>query len=203
MKDILKRVLYRILLFIENKTNNAKIFYNTKTVTIGKDSKLYKETVIFNLQKGIDKISIGENSHIRAELVTLNYGGQIEIGDNTFVGVGSRIWSGESVKIGSNVLISHNVNIIDTDSHELNHIERAEGFIKLIKEGYPIEKGSIKTKPIIIGDYVWISFNVIILKGVTIGKGSIIAAGAVVTKDIPEFCLAAGNPAIVIKKIDQ
>ena len=69
-----------------------------------------------------DSVKIGSNSHIRGELLTFNYGGNIEIGDNTFVGVGAKIWSGESVKIGSNVLISHNVNIIDSDSHEIDYL---------------------------------------------------------------------------------
>lgn len=113
----------------------------------------------------------------------------------------SKIWSGESIKIGNNVLISHNVNIIDSNSHELNYLERADGYVNLITKGHPKEKGSIKTKPIVIEDYAWINFNSIILKGVTVGKGAIIAAGSVVTNDVPPFTLVAGNPAVIIKKI--
>jgi maltose O-acetyltransferase len=61
----------------------------------------------------------------------------------------------------------------------------------------------VKTLPIKIGNNVWINFNSIILKGVTIGDGSIIAAGAVVTKDIPPFVMVAGNPARIIKHLDS
>ena len=59
----------------------------------------------------------------------------------------------------------------------------------------------VKTKPIVIEDDVWVGFNSIILKGVTIGKGSIVAAGSVVSKDVEPFTVVAGNPALVIKKM--
>jgi acetyltransferase-like isoleucine patch superfamily enzyme len=171
-------------------------------LVLGEGSKVYKETVIYNMQGDITNITVGKNTHIRGELLTLNYGGKITIGDNSFVGPGTRIWSGENVHIGSDVLISHNVNIIDTNSHETDHIERSEGYKSLLLRGYPEDKGSIRTGPIVIGDYAWISFNVTILKGVRIGKGAIIAANSVVMEDIPEFTLAGGYPAKVIKKLN-
>lgn len=202
MRDILKRILYRILLFLERKRDNARIYYNSKTLVLGEGSKLYKESVICNMQGDIKNITVGKNTHIRGELLTLNYGGKIEIGNDSFVGPGTRIWSGEKVIIGSDVLISHNVNIIDTNSHETDHIERSEGYKSLLINGYPKEKGSIRTAPIVIGDYAWISFNVTILKGVTIGKGAIVAANSVVMEDVPEFTLAGGYPAKVIKKLN-
>ncbi|RYE37966.1 MAG: acyltransferase [Sphingobacteriales bacterium] len=121
------------------------------------------------------------------------------MGDNCYLGENSIIWSGESVRIGDNVLISHNVNIIDSNSHELDHLERAEGFKSLIENGHPKEKGSIITSPIIIKDYAWVSFNSIILKGVTVGEGAVVAAGSVVTKDVPDYSIVAGNPAVVVK----
>jgi acetyltransferase-like isoleucine patch superfamily enzyme len=82
-------------------------------------------------------------------------------------------------------------------------LERADRYIELITKGYPTDKASIQTAPIIIEDYAWISFNATILKGVTVGKGAIVAAGAVVTKDVPPFTLVAGNPAVVIKTLDN
>lgn len=58
------------------------------------------------------------------------------------------------------------------------------------------------TSPIIIKDHAWISFNAIILKGVTIGKSAIVTAGAVVTKDVPDFTVVAGNPAKIVKYLE-
>ena len=202
MADILKRIVYRVLLYLEQKKDNAKIYYASKTLKLGEGSKLYREAIIFNVNGNTSDITVGKNTHIRGELITLGYGGKIEIGNDSFVGPGTRIWSGEKIEIGSNVLISHNVNIIDTNSHEIDHLERAEGYKKLLVRGYPKEKGSIKTAGITIHDYAWISFNVTILKGVTIGEGAIIGANSVVTGDVPAFTISAGNPATIIKQLN-
>ena len=86
-----------------------------------------------------------------------------------------------NIKISNNVMISRNVAIRDSDSHQI------------------IGGGSL-TRPIIIGNHVWISMNVTILKGVTIGDGAIIAAVSVVNKDVPQKALVGGVPAIVLKE---
>ena len=161
----------------------------------------YSSTKVFNLLNDPSKISVGDQSYVRGELHVFGYGGQISIGKRCFVGEGTRIWSGNNVQIGNDVLISHNVNIIDTNSHETDHIERAEGFSHLISKGFPTGSVNINTAPITIGNYVWINFNSIILKGVTIGEGAIIAAGSLVTKDVPPFTLVGGNPARMIKQL--
>ncbi|HOZ86300.1 MAG TPA: acyltransferase [Bacteroidia bacterium] len=198
-----KNLFYSFMLFIDKKIGAAKIYTGLKQMRIGKGSMIYREANICNMKGDRDHIRLGNDTHIRGELMTMNYGGKIEIGDYCYLGEGSRIWSGESVKIGSHVLISHNVNIFDTDNHELQYEERAKGYVNLLKRGQPAEKGSVKTAPVSIEDHVWISFNVIILKGVKIGKGAIVAAGSVVTRDIPAFCTVAGNPAKIIKQINH
>jgi acetyltransferase-like isoleucine patch superfamily enzyme len=164
-----------------------------------KGAKFYSEAKVTNHRGDVSKIVIGSNTHIRGNLLVFNYGGEIQIGESCYIGENSNIWSGEKIIIGNNVLISHNVNIVDSNSHELNSIERAERYLSLLKNGHWNTKGSIITSQIIIKDYAWISFNVIILKGVTIGEGAIVAAGSVVTKDVPDFAVVAGNPAKIIK----
>jgi len=166
-------------------------------------SFLYPEAIIYNDSNDPSKIIIGKDSHIQGELNVFNYGGKIQIGDNTYIGKDSRIWSGESVIIGNDVLISHFCNIIDTNSHEINPFERALRSKEIFITGHWKTKGSVKTSPIIIKDYAWISLNVAILKGVTIGEGSIIGAGSVVLSDIPDWCFAAGNPAKVIRQLTE
>jgi acetyltransferase-like isoleucine patch superfamily enzyme len=186
---------------VQRRLDKIKINNCYKDIATSKDVFFYKDSRVCNLQNNKSKINIGSNSHILGELLVFSYGGKIDIGEYTFIGDHSRIWSGEYVRIGSGVMISHNVNIMDTDAHELDAQERLDNYkIRLVK-GYQSEKGSIKTSPIIIEDLAWIGFNSIILKGVTIGKGAIVAAGSVVTKDIPEFTLVAGNPAQEIKKL--
>ena len=161
----------------------------------------HEEAKVYNCNNIKTLITIDESTHIRGELLVFAYGGKINIGRYCYIGEGTRIWSGDSVFIGNNVLISHNVNIIDTNSHEINHQERAEGFRQLITNGHAKVKGDIRTAPIIINDHAWISFNASILKGVVVGEGAIVAASAVVTKDVPPWSVVAGNPAVVIKQL--
>ena len=116
-------------------------------------------------------------------------GGRIEIGD--FTGASAVVISSRSgVKIGKYCNIGGNVRIFDHDFHALD---------AYVRRG-PRGCDDCATKPINIGDDVFIGAQSIILKGVTIGDRAVIGAGSVVTKDVPADCIAAGNPARVIKR---
>ncbi len=156
---------------------------------------------VFNFQNDPSKIVVKKDTRICGELLIFAYGGNITVGENSYIGENSRIRSGEEIYIGNNVLISHNVNICDTNSHEIDPMERADGYRSLILNGHAKQKGSIETKAIRIEDYAWINFNATILKGVTIGEGAIVAANSVVTKDVPRYTLVAGSPAKVVKTL--
>ena len=98
-----------------------------------------------------------------------------------------------SVTIGNRVLISHLVNIHDTNSHPVDANKRHEQFLQILERGHPSEGDlDVRSAPIRIGDDVWIGFNSIILKGVTIGPRAIVAAGSVVTEDVPPAVIVAG-----------
>lgn len=181
--------------------NECRINSFYKNVIAGKGSRFYSESNVFNFRNTPRSIQIGEGTHIRGEILTFAFGGEISIGSNTYIGEGTRIWSAEKILIGNNVLISHNCNIIDTDSHEIDHIQRAEGFRNIVNGGHSIVKGNVETSPIVLGDYVWLSYNVNVLKGVVIGEGAIVGAGSVVTKNVDPFTVVAGNPAVVIRKL--
>ena len=114
------------------------------------------------------------------------YKGEISIGKYSLITPGVRIMSAEKIEIGDACMIAHGAYISDADWHGI--YDRAQ----------PVGT----TKPINIKDNVWIGDSAIVCKGVTIGKNSIIGAGAVVTKDVPENCIYAGNPAKFIKKLD-
>lgn len=162
-----------------------------------------EEAEVVNMQDDRTKIVIDEGTHIRGLLLIFKSSGRISIGKNCYIGKGSTLWSADEICIGDNVLISHNVNIIDTNSHEIDYLERSASYQRMLESGHPSSKGNIETKKIRIDDYAWINFNVIILKGVTIGKGAIVAAGSIVTKDVPAFSIVAGNPARVIKILEN
>lgn len=118
--------------------------------------------------------------------------GRIEIGD--YCGLSNvAITSGSHVRIGQHVMIGAGTKIYDTDFHPVSYEKR-------IIPGNPEE--NISTAPISIEDGVFIGAGSLILKGVTIGKHSVIGAGSVVTKSVPANEIWAGNPAKFIKKVD-
>jgi acetyltransferase-like isoleucine patch superfamily enzyme len=147
-----------------------------------------------------DRILIGENSHIRGELMVFGHGGRISIGEWCYVGVGARIWSATSIEIGNRVLISHSVNIFDSLTHPLRAVERHEQIKQIFARGHP-RKIFLDEKPVKIGDDAWIGAGAMIMRGVTVGEGGIVAAGAVVTRDVPVYSVVAGNPAVVVREL--
>lgn len=117
-----------------------------------------------------------------------DYGYNIEIGDSFFANYNLTILDVGKVTIGNHVFIAPNVSIY-TAGHPLHPNSRESGY----------EYGI----PVTIKDHVWIGGNVVILPGVTIGNNVTIGAGSVVTKDIPDWSVAAGNPCKVIRKITE
>lgn len=117
----------------------------------------------------------------------VNKGATLTLGSGYFnTGLNMSVF--DTVTIGKKVYVSENVTIRDSDDHHLSSMDETETIQS---------KGM--TAPITIEDNVWIGMNATILKGVTIGTGSVIAAGAVVTKDVPPHCVVAGVPAKVIR----
>lgn len=164
-------------------------------------SKFFPTTRIYNMFNSLESIFVGDYTCVRGELLTFPHAGNITIGDYCYIGEGTRIWSAESIKIGNRVLISHNVNIFDSDTHPIDDYEaRHQQFKDIITTGHP-RTLNLREKPVIIEDDVLIACQSIILKGVTIGKGAVIGAGSVVTQNVAPFTLVAGNPARVIRDI--
>lgn len=127
-------------------------------------------------------------------------GAKLTIGSNVGISSGT-LWVSQKVTIGSDVMIGANCLIIDTDSHPLNADLRCvhhptEEDVRAIRQ-------ATKSAPVVIEDKVWLGTNVMVLKGVRIGRGSVIGAGSVVSKSIPEGCIAAGNPCRVIRRLEQ
>ncbi|MBM4085349.1 MAG: acyltransferase [Planctomycetes bacterium] len=116
----------------------------------------------------------------------------LEIGDGTYVGYQVTVSAGKRVTIGKHCLIADRVLIADHDGHPLDYDRRVAGC--------PVDTEDIH--PVVLEDGVWVGSRAVILKGVTIGRGAVIGANSVVTKDVPPFTLAAGCPARVIRSLD-
>jgi len=114
--------------------------------------------------------------------------GRILIGDDSVVS-GVTVIAYKSVTIGCGVLFGSGVVIMDSDGHSLAN------------RGYPREMAELDVRPVVIKDNAWIGYRSIICKGVTIGKNSVVGAGSVVTKDVPDEVVVGGNPAKFIKSI--
>lgn len=119
--------------------------------------------------------------------VYFDYGVHTHFGKGTFVNHGCYFMDGGRVEIGENVFIGPYCGFY-TASHPLRYADRNEGLERAL--------------PIRVGDNCWFGANVSVLQGVTIGCGCVIAAGSVVTADVPDYCLVAGVPATVKKRID-
>jgi len=169
-------------------------------VSFHESAKLYPFAELNNLSGTLNSISVGAGTMIKGQLLTFWNHGSIEIGDLCYVGEGSRVWSQSRISIGNHVLISHSVDIHDTDSHPLSASERRRDAAAILRgESYRLPTQT-KCAPIVIEDDVWIAAKVTVLKGVTIRKGAIVAAGSVVTRDVDAYQIVAGNPAKVVGK---
>lgn len=163
----------RILAVVRGKI--YKILYS---VNGGKLLEVYPG-VHFNKKNGLffgEKIALYHDVGLFID----SLGGRINIGDRTYINRRTEIKCQKEVDIGSDCAISWDVSIMDTDYHSIGEQSRIES--------------------VVIGNHVWIGCNSIILKGVTIGNGAVIAAGSVVCSDVPAKALVGGVPARIIKK---
>lgn len=181
----------------------GSLYRNASNVVLGENVKFpYIESGV----PSCGKIEVGDNSWIGGiiNMFPHNKDAVLKIGKDCYIGDGSRIWCAKSITIGDRVLIAHNVNIFDTATHPVNKKTRYE-HEKIVKQsGLPKKKYSeIAESSVVIKDDVWIGCNSIILKGTEIGQGAIVAAGSVVTKNVPPDTMVAGNPAKVVKKLSK
>ena len=127
---------------------------------------------------------VGENVWLNSPL-TATIGKYVSIGSGTYANMNLTLIDDWKITIGKNVLIGPNVTLCTT-GHPIHPAHRMDGMYSF---------------PITIGDNVWIGGNTVVCPGVHIGSNVVIGAGSVVTKNIPDWCIAAGNPCKVIRKI--
>jgi acetyltransferase-like isoleucine patch superfamily enzyme len=193
--------MYRIIYTISRLLLKIKLYYKEdifkKNAIIGKNFKVGIYSNCINESKKKENIFISDDVTVLGKLHCAGKG-NIYIGNYSRIEFNTEIGAADSVYIGNCVIISHDVYIYDNNNHPIENQKRRDlsisGFDKELNSWY-----NSVIAPVTIEDNVWIGMSSIILKGVTIGEGSIIAAGSVVTKNVPPYTLVGGNPAKVLK----
>lgn len=168
--------------------NSFFILHKTAKITLNGSLIINDNCIKRNGRSTIIRMDGNSEMNVNGSF-SIYYGGDVICFKNSKLTLGSGFCNSNvmirctnSINIGNNVAISHDVTIMDSDAHSIGY------------EGYQM------TKPVIIGNNVWIGSRAIILKGVNIGDGAIVAAGSVVTKDVPPNSTVAGVPARIIKE---
>ena len=148
-----------------------------------------------------ENVQIGNHCTIGASFIAL-FGGVITVGENTYIGPGTSLQAKERITIGKDVIIANNVVILDNNNHPVSPEARQKMSACQDYLHDPLWSWKFaESAPVVIEENVWICRDARILKGVTVGKGSIVALGAVVTHDVPAYSVGAGNPAKVVKSL--
>ena len=193
MKRILRNFIYLPKIILENVADKRK----RQRIRCAASTKLASEAQ-FSVLGSPGSINIGEDCIIHGLFQTFDMHACITIGDHVFIGPQTRIWSHTRVTIGNRVLIAHGVNIIDSNSHSISAAARHVEFLSVNNPRQHRTTDGVSKGAINIGDDAWIGLGAIILKNVNVGRGAIVAAGAVVTSDVADFAVVGGNPAVVI-----
>lgn len=152
-------------------------------------------------------VRIGASGVVNAKITFESTEGRVNIGDRVYMSAGTTIISRAGVTIGDDVTMAWGVAIYDHNSHSFDWAQRA----RVVKHFYStygtarcfteLDWTGVKSAPITIRDRVWIGFEAVVLKGVTIGEGAIVGARSVVTADVEPYTVVAGNPARVVRRL--
>jgi acetyltransferase-like isoleucine patch superfamily enzyme len=209
VKKIFKNILpYGIVKLLSNRLIKKHNDYIDFFEKIG-NSSLLNNFKVWSLLPPNKNIILGDNSMLDCKILFESGSGNVSIGDNVYIGE-STLLCRTKIEIMDNVFIAWGCYIYDHDSHSLNYIDRIED---INRQNIDYRNGlnfiqnknwdTVASKSITICSYAWIGMNVIILKGVTIGEGAVVAAGSVVTKDVAPWTIVGGNPAAFIKILNE
>ncbi|MDA9267063.1 acyltransferase [Salibacteraceae bacterium] len=175
-------------------------------VSIGDSSETQGVILEIRAEDKKTYFTVGDNTIVSGHFVIENSSGSISIGSNSFIGGGMFV-SAKGISIGNDVMISWGCTFMDNDAHSLDWKNRKND-VRDWKRGLDEDKigkykdwSTVGADQIIVRDKAWVGFNCIILKGINIGEGAIVAAGSVVTKNVEPYTLVGGNPARFIKAL--
>lgn len=157
----------------------------TRRLCAEMNNGVYTDEEIRNYLSGITGYEVDESFSLFVPF-TADFGKNIKLGKNVFINSGCRFQDQGGITIGDGSLIGHNV-VLATINHDYD----------------PKNRGTMHLKPIVLEKNSWIGSNATILSGITIGENSIVAAGSVVTKDVPPNTIVAGNPAKFMSNLED
>ncbi|MCA9978846.1 MAG: acyltransferase [Anaerolineales bacterium] len=163
---------------------NAYWFF--RNAELGKKVRLWGRPEISNLGRLIIGERVRLNSKVAKLELATGFDGTLKIGAGTFINYGTSIGAMQHIEIGKDCNIGTYCILMDNDFHRLEPERRQE---------------MPESKPIVLEDNVWLGARVIVLRGVTIGAGSVVGANSIVTKNVPPRCLAVGMPAKVVRAL--
>lgn len=180
----LKRAVHRFIMHpVKTRPNWWILLFSFIYLKRGKGSVIYR-----SVRKDLppfNRFYLGRRSVVEDFSCLNNAVGDLIIGDNTRIGLGNTIIG--PAQIGNHVNLAQNVTVTGLN-HNYQDVEM------------PIDEQGVSTKRVIIEDDVWIGANSVILPGTTIGTHSVVAAGSIVSRSVPPYCICAGNPARIIKR---
>lgn len=213
LKSILKNMLpFFVVKKMEQRKNVQPVLPPKKAyeVFLKSGNSILNNDFTIRVDKPVEGkkfVTVGNDCVLGCSITFETEQGEVLIGDRVYIGR-SAIICREKIEFGKNIFVSWDCTFIDTDSHSMNYLDRENDITQLLtdlrREGKFIEHKNwdvVKSQPIKICDHAWIGMRSIVLKGVTIGEGAIVAAGSVVTSDVPAWTIVGGNPARAIKEI--
>lgn len=169
-------------------------------------SAILLDTARFDFRAAGGRVILAADSMVGATFTFESDAGVIDVGQRSYVGGGTRMISRVGISVGDDVMIAWGCYFYDHNGHSLAWEDRAADVaaqLRAHRSGLPLTTGkdwsTVDASPIRVNDRAWIGFEAAVLKGVTIGEGAIVAARAVVTRDVPPWSIVAGNPATVVR----
>lgn len=212
IKEILKLFVPHGIIEYNRKLNKERFSSSHSNIRLHSsmgNSILQKNFSFWIMDPRADKIylKVGNDCMLDCNILFESGEGLVTIGDRVYIG-NSTIMCRTGVEFGNDIFVAWGTYFYDHDSHSTDYRLRQKDLqqqVESFRRGDNFISGKdwscVNTKPIRICDNAWIGMNVIILKGVTVGEGAIVAAGSVVTKDVPAWTVVAGNPAVPVKSL--
>jgi acetyltransferase-like isoleucine patch superfamily enzyme len=193
----LQRRLEHLAAHRPSKRRDAEL---RRLTTVADSAKLFATTSFDVLSR--QQITLAEHAVVHGALRAATPAARITVGRYSYIGPETRIVAEAAVAIGDYVLIANDVVILDSDMHAYDWQERRRE-AEAIARQEPYSREAVAAAPVVIEDDAWIGAKATILKGVRIGRGAIVAAGAVVTSDVAPFTLVAGVPARPLRELPR